>query len=37
VGVRIEDDVVVTRSGCEVLTNGAPKAPDEIEALMAAA
>jgi Xaa-Pro aminopeptidase len=37
VGVRIEDDVVVTSAGCEVLTDGAPKAPDEIEALMAAA
>jgi hypothetical protein len=29
--------VVVTSAGCEVLTDGAPKAPDEIEALMAAA
>ena len=37
IGVRIEDDVVVTRAGCEVLTDGAPSAPDEIEALMAAA
>jgi Xaa-Pro aminopeptidase len=37
VGVRIEDDVAVTRTGCEVLTNGVPKTPDEIEALMAAA
>jgi len=37
IGIRIEDDVVVTREGCEVLTDGAPKRPDEIEALMAAA
>ncbi|MCO3939209.1 Xaa-Pro aminopeptidase [Pseudomonas aeruginosa] len=37
IGVRIEDDVVVTRNGCEVLTNGVPKTVAEIEALMAAA
>jgi Xaa-Pro aminopeptidase len=37
IGVRIEDDVVVTRAGCDVITNGAPKTPDEIESLMAAA
>ncbi|OHC53752.1 MAG: Xaa-Pro aminopeptidase, partial [Pseudomonadales bacterium RIFCSPLOWO2_02_FULL_63_210] len=37
IGVRIEDDVVVTRNGCEVLTLGVPKSVGEIEALMAAA
>jgi Xaa-Pro aminopeptidase len=37
IGIRIEDDVVVTRGAPEVLTAGAPKDPDEIEALMAAA
>jgi len=37
IGVRIEDDVVVTKSGCEVLTGGVPKTVAEIEALMAAA
>lgn len=37
IGVRVEDDVVVTKTGCEILTGGVPKAVDEIEALMAAA
>ncbi len=37
IGVRIEDDVVVTRHGCEILTHGVPKTVAEIEALMAAA
>lgn len=34
IGIRIEDDVVVTARGHEVLTSGVPKHPDEIEALM---
>ena len=36
-GIRIEDDVLVTKDGCEVLTEAAPKEIDEIEALMAEA
>lgn len=34
IGVRIEDDVLVTAKGCEVLTDSVPKQPDEIESLM---
>lgn len=37
IGVRIEDDVVVTRQGCEILTTGVPSSVAEIEALMLAA
>lgn len=35
IGIRIEDDVLVTKDGHEVLSKDAPKDPDEIEALMA--
>jgi len=34
IGIRIEDDVLVTDAGCEVLTAEAPKAVADIEALM---
>jgi Xaa-Pro aminopeptidase len=35
IGVRIEDDVAITAEGCEVLTAAIPKAPEELEALVA--
>lgn len=35
IGIRIEDDVLVTKEGCQVLTAKVPKQADEIEALMA--
>jgi Xaa-Pro aminopeptidase len=34
IGIRIEDDVLVTRDGHDVLSADAPKTIDEIEALM---
>ena len=34
IGIRIEDDVVVTDGACEVITRGVPVKADEIEALM---
>ena len=37
IGIRIEDDVVVTRGEPEVITAAVPNDADEIEALMAAA
>jgi len=35
IGIRIEDDVLVTKEGCEILTEGVPRQPDDVEALMA--
>ena len=36
IGIRIEDDVLVTRDGYEILTGDLPTAPEEIEALVGA-
>ena len=33
-GIRIEDDAVVTAGGCELISRGVPVDPDAIEALM---
>lgn len=35
IGIRIEDDAVVTASGCEIITLAAPKTVSDIESLMA--
>ena len=35
IGIRIEDDVLVTSSGCEVMTSGAPKRVGDVEEWMA--
>ena len=34
IGIRIEDTVLITKDGCEVLTAGVPKEIEEIEALL---
>ncbi|TWG91615.1 Xaa-Pro aminopeptidase [Luteimonas sp. J16] len=36
IGIRIEDDVAITKDGHEVLTDGLARSADEIEAFMAA-
>ena len=37
IGIRIEDDAVVTDAGCEIITGDVPKSASEIEALMRSA
>jgi Xaa-Pro aminopeptidase len=34
IGIRIEDDAIVTPAGCEIMTKAAPKTVSEIEDLM---
>lgn len=35
IGIRIEDDALVTQTGCEIITKDAPKTVAEIESVMA--
>ena len=35
IGIRIEDDALVTEDGCEILTKGMIKTVEEIESFMA--
>jgi Xaa-Pro aminopeptidase len=34
IGIRIEDDALVTETGCDILTEAAPKTVADIEAVM---
>ena len=36
IGIRIEDDAIVTATGCELISRGVPVGADEIESLMRA-
>ena len=36
IGIRIEDDVAVTKDGHEILTDGVPKDAEAVEAVLAA-
>jgi Xaa-Pro aminopeptidase len=35
IGIRIEDDILVTQSGAKILSNALPRHPDEVEVYMA--
>jgi Xaa-Pro aminopeptidase len=34
IGIRIEDDILVTENGCKILSEAAPRTAEEIEVLM---
>jgi Xaa-Pro aminopeptidase len=34
IGIRIEDDALVTQNGCDLISRGVPVKADEIEAVM---
>ncbi len=35
IGIRIEDDVLITKDGHQVLTNGVPREIDDVQSLLA--